>query len=117
MLRGLERERMEWISVLAAILSAGVAHATGDRPGAITALNLAIERAEAASMSMYAASARYQLGSILGGEKGTGLVTQALEAMRVQEVRAPARFAAMLVPITQFSPHEAHDHRTNWQLH
>jgi hypothetical protein len=98
MARQLEREGMGWTSALAATLSACVAHESGDRSSAVAALTAAIERAEAADMSAYAAAARYRLGSILCDEKGPELVARADEAMRSREVRAPARFAALLVP-------------------
>jgi hypothetical protein len=96
--RRLDREQMAWTAALVAILRAGSARAVGDRSGAIAALRLAIERAEATEMALYAASARHQLGLLLGGSEGARLVGEAEDAMSAREVRAPARFAAMLVP-------------------
>jgi serine/threonine protein kinase len=96
--RELEAEQMGWSAPFAAILTAGAANAEGDRPGAIAALRSAIDRAVAADMTGYAAAARYQLGSLLGGEEGAALVARGEEALRAQDVRVPARFAATLVP-------------------
>ena len=96
--RELEAEQMGWSAPFAAILRASAANAEGDRPGAIAALRSAIDRAVAADMMGYAAAARYQLGSLLGGEEGAALVARGEEALRAQDVRVPARFAATLVP-------------------
>jgi hypothetical protein len=96
--RRLERERMTWTAPLAAILTAGIANAEGDRARERTSLRAAIELAQAADMSLYAAAARHQLGLALGGEEGAEILAKAEDAMRAQEIVAPARFAAMLVP-------------------
>jgi hypothetical protein len=96
--RRLDREQMAWTTALAAILRAGSASAAGDRTGAAAALRLAIERAQASEMALYAASAQHQLGLLLGGSEGAKLVGEAEDAMTARGVRAPARFAAMLVP-------------------
>jgi len=96
--RALDREGMAWSAPFAAIVNAGVADAEGDRPGAIEWLKTAIDRAVAADMKGYATAARYQLGSLLGGDEGARLTASADDAMRAQGVRAPARFAATLVP-------------------
>jgi hypothetical protein len=96
--RQLERERMTWTAPLAAILTAAVANARGDRQGATCGLRRAANLAQAADMSLYAAAARYQLGLVLGGDEGRELVAQGEAAMTSQDIRAPARFAAMLVP-------------------
>ena len=96
--RRLEAEGMRWSAPFAAILGAATANAEGDRDGAIRSLRAAIDRAVAADMAGYATAARYQLGSLLGGEEGAELVARAEEAMKAQGVRVPARFAAVLVP-------------------
>lgn len=65
---------------------------------AVASLREATKRADAADMTLYAAAARHRLGLALGGEEGARLVDQAAGAMNAQGVRAPERFAAMLVP-------------------
>jgi hypothetical protein len=94
----LERERMPWIAPLAAIISAAASEAEGDRSAAAMSLRAAIDLANAADMSLHAAAARHQLGSMLGGEEGGALVREACQAMTAQGVRNPAGFASMLVP-------------------
>jgi serine/threonine protein kinase len=96
--RRLERERTPWTAGLAAIVRAGWLCESGDRAGAEAALRSAIERAEAAEMPIFAASARHRLGLLRGGDEGAALVNEAEDAMEGRGVQAPARFAAMLVP-------------------
>jgi hypothetical protein len=98
LVRKLERERMPWTAPLAAILSAGIASAEGNPSGAAACLRTAIQLADAAAMAGHAHAARHQLGLLLGGDEGKDLVEKAQDAMEAQGVRAPARFASMLVP-------------------
>ncbi|HLK41230.1 MAG TPA: hypothetical protein VKU41_30975, partial [Polyangiaceae bacterium] len=94
----LEREGMPWTRPLAAILTASAANADGDRAKALVSLETAARTAREADMALYAAAARYQLGRLVGGKQGAQWVEEADEILRVQEIRAPERFAAMLVP-------------------
>jgi hypothetical protein len=94
----LEKEGMGWTAPFAAILSAGAASIEGDAPTAAAFLRSAIERAEAAQMGGYARAARRQLGLLLGGDEGRGLVVSAQESMKAQGVVDPERFASTLVP-------------------
>jgi hypothetical protein len=96
--RRVEREQMPWTATLAAILRAGRARAEGDPARAAESLRTAIERARASEMAVFEASARLQLGLLLGGDQGAGLVHEAEDSMAARGVRAPARFAAVLVP-------------------
>jgi serine/threonine protein kinase len=96
--RKLAREKMPYASLAGSILTASVANATGDRPGAITALREVLASATAAEMMLHVAAARYQLGSLLGGETGKAMVAQAEEEMATRGVRSTARMAARLVP-------------------
>ncbi len=92
------KKRMPWTSPLTSILEAGIAQATGRRADAESALRAAIASADAAHMAIHAASARHELGLVLGGEDGAALVREAEEAMTTRGVRSPARFSQMLVP-------------------
>jgi eukaryotic-like serine/threonine-protein kinase len=96
--RRLAREKVPWASLDGSILTASVANATGDRPGAIAALRDVLAGATAAEMMLHVAAARYQLGSLLGGEAGKTMVAQADEEMASRGVRSAARMAARLVP-------------------
>ena len=89
---------MAWTAPLASILDAGVALATGHRARAEAALRAADASAAAANMAIHAAAARHELGLLVGGDEGTKLVRDAEEAMITRGIRAPARFAPMLVP-------------------
>jgi tetratricopeptide (TPR) repeat protein len=94
----LRRERMTWTAPLAAMVSASVKNAEGDREAAVSALRESVALAETADMSLHAAAARHQLGRLLGGEQGAKLVADAEDAMHAQDIRAPARFASMFIP-------------------
>jgi hypothetical protein len=97
--RQLRRWGMPWTEPLAAILRAGCACASGDRAGAAAALSKASETAQAADMPVHAAAARHQLGVLLGVDEDASPVREADETMTAHGVRAPAKFAAMLVPL------------------
>ena len=96
--RALEKEAMPWTDVLASLMSASVAKASGDAAAAERALRQSIERATATEMALHAAAARHQLGSLLGGEAGSALILEAADAMKTLGVRAPERYADLLVP-------------------
>ena len=95
--RALEKEAMPWTTVLASLLAASVAKTSGDVAAAERALRQAIEQATAAEMSLHAAAARHQLGSLLG-EAGAPMGLEAAEAMKTMGVRVPERYADLLVP-------------------
>jgi hypothetical protein len=94
----LEREHLPYADVFGSLLRAAAANATADRPGTVVALRAAIQIAEGADMALYAESARLQLGSLLAGDEGRSLVEEARRAMTARGVRAPSRFATMLLP-------------------
>ncbi len=96
--KNLEDEGIPWAAPLAAMLEASIARESGDSAGAQSALRRAIKAAEAAEMSLHAASSRRQLGVLLGGDDGATLVAEADEAMKVLGVRVPERYAQMLLP-------------------
>ncbi len=96
--RALEKEAMPWTGVLATMLAAGIAKAAGDTAATERALRASIERATATEMSLHAEAARNQLGWLLGGEAGEAMVVEAADAMKTMGVRAPERYAGMLLP-------------------
>jgi hypothetical protein len=98
--RRLDRERMDWIAPLAAIVWGSVHAARGDRAAAVARLRQAASLADAADMALYAAAARLQAGVLLGGDEGRDLAERARRWMSDQGVRAPDRFAATFVPAT-----------------
>ncbi|HEX4449130.1 MAG TPA: hypothetical protein VH044_20470, partial [Polyangiaceae bacterium] len=96
--RRLSREKSEWAQVLAAMLAACVANATGERLRTITLLRQAVQAAERNGMLLHAATARYQLGRLLGGEAGRVLLQQGDDEMASRGVRASGRMANRLLP-------------------
>jgi serine/threonine protein kinase len=96
--RRLDKEGMTWAAPFAAILRAAVTNALGNRSAAIDGLRHAIDLSRAADMHGYTRAARHRLGLLLGGDEGHRLVAEAEREMADQGVRAPARFAATLVP-------------------
>jgi hypothetical protein len=95
--RRLRGERMPWTSLLASLLDASVANARGDTPATIAALRACIDLAKRADMSMHGAAAARQLGALLG-EHGRALIAEADAAMAAEDILAPARWTAMLLP-------------------
>jgi hypothetical protein len=96
--RALVKEDMPWTTVLATMLEATIANATGDAASAEGALRESIERATALEMSLHAAAARHQLGRMLGGDAGDAMALEAADAMKTLGVRTPERYARMLLP-------------------
>jgi hypothetical protein len=98
MARRLGRENLPWTTPLAAMVGAAAANAVGKHARAGALLRVAMASAEVADMPLYAASARHRLGWLLGGDRGRQLVLEAEEAINARGVRAPTRFAALLIP-------------------
>jgi serine/threonine protein kinase len=96
--RSLAREHAPHSGTLAAILRAGVASVGGDRAGAARALRSAMSLAKRADMSLHVEAARYQLGTMLGGDRGRKLVQHAGAVLAAQGVRVPDRLASLLCP-------------------
>jgi hypothetical protein len=96
--RLIERAAMPWTRPLASMVLAAIAAAEGNATGAVDALRKTVAQAEAADMKAHACAARHQLGCLLGGDEGRELRRRAEEELSAQGVRAPARFANMLLP-------------------
>jgi hypothetical protein len=96
--RRIEKERMPWGNALARLLRAGIASVRGDREASVLLLARAAEELEAADMALHAAAARRRAGEIAGGESGRSEVRKADDWMAGQDIRSPARMAAMLAP-------------------
>ncbi len=96
--RALERERMPWTSVLAALVAGASANAEGDSAAATSALRAAAIRGEEADMGFYACMALYRLGPRVGGAEGNGMSERAFATMRAWGVVAPARLVGTILP-------------------
>jgi len=82
----------------AAGVRAGLAGLRGEEDARRQALEEAVAHLDAAGMSLYAAAARVQLATMLGGAAGTELQAEADAAFTREVVRDPAAFSEILVP-------------------
>lgn len=82
----------------AAHIRGAVACLRGQPQRALAEFELARSRYEEADMLLGAASALWCQGTLLGGEEGRALVTQAEGAMREQGIVRPERWAARYLP-------------------
>jgi serine/threonine protein kinase len=98
LVRKLEGERMPWIAPLADLVAAAAANATGNRDDVVIRLRAAIAHADTADMSLLATIAKYRLGAVLGGDEGRELARNSEERLTEQGIRAPSRFAAVILP-------------------
>ncbi|MCC6555037.1 MAG: AAA family ATPase [Polyangiaceae bacterium] len=92
------REEVAWADAYAALIRAGAAALRGERPRALTLLDGAAAAFDAVDMQLYAAAARRRAGELRGGEKGLQLLLVADAYMAREEIKIPARWAAMLAP-------------------
>jgi hypothetical protein len=79
-------------------LRAGAAASRGDRERAAALLADADAGFTATDMALHAAAVRRRRGGLIGGAEGRALIESADAAMRAQEIRNPARMAAMFLP-------------------
>ena len=96
--KALNKQALVWTAPLAAIVSAFVANGAGNPVRAEQSLRRAIDLAKAADMAIHAAAAQLQLGGLIGGDDGGVMAAEAADTMRSRGVRAPERYAGMLVP-------------------
>jgi hypothetical protein len=96
--RRIGRRRIPRLNPLAKLLRASIANLRGEEEDAVSLLRAAEQELLAADMELYAAAARRQRGKLVGGEEGQTLMASADAWMAGQDIRNPARIAAMLVP-------------------
>jgi tetratricopeptide (TPR) repeat protein len=96
--RRIERRNMPWANPLARLIRAGIAAVAIQKEEALKLLAKAEAELIAADMELYAAAARRRRGQLLGGDEGRVLVGEADAWMTGQDIREPARIAAMLAP-------------------
>ncbi|MHB0960540.1 MAG: serine/threonine-protein kinase [Pirellulaceae bacterium] len=93
--RSLEREKMPWISALAALLRGRIAVLQGDDILAAEELRRAAKMAQFLHLGLYAVVANRALGQVLGGSEGRLAVRDSDEWLQTQGVVNPERFAAV----------------------
>ncbi len=94
--RTLVRMGAGWALPFAAVIRAGVAWADGEPARAVALCREAAGGFDAADMPLYAASARHAAARLRGDEEGQ---RAAEEELRARGVEAPARWAAMMIPV------------------
>jgi hypothetical protein len=97
-IRRLEREATPGALAQAHTLAAGLAAVAEDAAAAASALEVARQGFESASMALHAAVVRRRLGELRGGADGLRLVREADAWFSDQGVRSPARVTATLAP-------------------
>src|SRR5262249_20627791 len=93
-----ERSPMISAAPLSSMLKGGLQSLRGNTDSAIESFRDAADGCDRLDMFLNSAAIRFQLGKLLGGGKGTELVTTAEQQLRELGIVAPERFARMLVP-------------------
>jgi tetratricopeptide (TPR) repeat protein len=96
--RQLERERMPYADPMAQLIRATIAFRRGKHAQAVPMLETATAGLDAADMLLYAAAARWQLGTLLGDQRGQALIENAKAFMTSQGIRNPARLLRIYTP-------------------
>jgi tRNA A-37 threonylcarbamoyl transferase component Bud32/tetratricopeptide (TPR) repeat protein len=94
----LRREGMPYAKALAELIDAGVSAARGHLAQASSRYKNAALLFEGADMALYAASARWRQGELVGGDEGRALVLGAQRVFTGQSVQDPPRILAVLAP-------------------
>jgi len=94
----LERDGASAFRGMGQVLHAAVESARGRAEEARRRLQLGVEAFDEAEMSMYAASARWHLGRLSGGDEGATMLATADASIRAEGFVDPARLAASLAP-------------------
>jgi serine/threonine protein kinase len=96
--RALESERMPYADPMAQLIRAAVAFQTGKHAAAVALLDAATVGFESADMLLYAAATRWQLGKLLGDERGLAFIRNATVFMTTQGIRSPVRLLRIFSP-------------------
>ncbi|WP_437752600.1 serine/threonine-protein kinase [Sorangium sp. So ce1389] len=102
--RHLDGEGLPWADALADVVRGSVAAAAGRPREAASMLLRAADAFERIDMALYAAAARYRLGSLADDALGRSLRRRSEATMRELGVAEPRRMAAALVPFYEARP-------------
>jgi serine/threonine protein kinase len=94
----IRRENRRWCRALALVIEAQASTLSGARDRSPGLFREAIVALEGADMRLHAESARRQLGLLVGGDEGKGLIRAADRWMATQGVWNPRRMAGMIFP-------------------
>jgi hypothetical protein len=87
-----------YAEIWSGLLLGAVHAARGEQEAAALALDNTIRVADERAMRMAAASARYRLGQLIGGDEGEKLVRHADAAMRAEKIVKPWQFLRVFTP-------------------
>jgi hypothetical protein len=96
--RRLARERHDWITALAQLVRAGVAHRRGEWSRAVNLLREAAQYFAAVNMPLYCAASNRRLGQLIGGDDGRRIIDQADEDLHQRQVVNPERLTNVFAP-------------------
>jgi tetratricopeptide (TPR) repeat protein len=96
--RAIEREHTAWMQPFAQVLRAGLALHQGERAETLSLLEAAARGYAANDMLAYAAAARDRAARLRGDASRAAEVAGIAELLRAEEVVAPERVIAMLLP-------------------
>ena len=96
--RRLEKEDAAYATAMALLFRAALRYDEGDIEDAVGLLNRGEQACLACDMRLYAATARYRRGRIIGGELGDELVKSAVSTMSDEGIVKPERIANLMVP-------------------
>jgi hypothetical protein len=94
----LAREDVAWAPPLAMTIEGGVLATTGEIEGAAERFERAAAALRSVDMKLFAAATDHEHGRLIGGAAGRALRTIGESSMIDEDVAAPERLAAMLVP-------------------
>jgi tRNA A-37 threonylcarbamoyl transferase component Bud32/tetratricopeptide (TPR) repeat protein len=94
----LEGEGLPMAQFMAGLLRASAAHVLGDDAEAVDALRHEVVRLDESQTMLYAAAAKFRLGTLLYGDEGAEFIRTAEEWMTGQGIQRPDRMTAMLIP-------------------
>ncbi len=94
----LRREGATWCAGIGELTTAGVAWLSDDPDQARLRLRSAVALLDEAGAGLFAETARYHLGRLVGGDEGADLVDTALTTLRELGFVAPERAALTLAP-------------------
>ena len=104
------QEHAAWAQPLARRHGAALCALRGERERALKLCDVAAAELAAVDLRVYADSLRYAQGLLMGGEAGAALCAQAEKELRLEGVKAPARWSTAMHPglVSLHSAHSAH---------
>ena len=92
------RENIAYATAYADLIRAGVAHRRAEDGPAVKFLENALAGFAAADMRLFAVAARWRLGELIGGDRGSELLQDADEWMSRQQIMNPTRIMNLMAP-------------------